>query len=233
VKITKPFYLGIYAVTQAEYEKVMGVNPSSFTEKPMDASAFNPPLRDVDITKDFKNRQANAKKVAGKDTGRHPVESVNWGEAKEFCRRLSATPAERAARRVYRLPTEAEWEYACRAGTTTRWYCGDDEAGLLDAAWFSQNAERITHPVGEKRPNAWGLYDMHGNVWQWCADRFSAEYYKQSPSSDPTGPIAGGDSVLRGGGCFDRASWCRSAFRRYYGRNYHIADFGFRVVVER
>ena len=102
--------------------------------------------------------------MAGKDTSRHPVETVNWDDAMEFCRKLSAMPAERAARRVYRLPTEAEWEYACRAGTTTRWYSGDDEAGLADVAWFNKNAGGMTHPVGEKKPNAWGLYDMHGNV---------------------------------------------------------------------
>ena len=113
---------------------------------------------------EVKSRLDDRKKVAGKDTSRHPVETVNWDEAMEFCRRLSAMPAERAARRVYRLPTEAEWEYACRAGTTTRWYCGDDEAGLVDVAWFNKNAGRMTHPVGEKKPNAWGLYDMHGNV---------------------------------------------------------------------
>jgi formylglycine-generating enzyme required for sulfatase activity len=84
----------------------------------------------------------------------------------EFCRRLSAMPAEQAARRSYRLPTEAEWEYACRAGTTTRWYSGNDEAGLLDCAWLAKNSGSMTHPVGQKRPNAWGLYDMLGSVFQ-------------------------------------------------------------------
>ena len=209
VKITKPFYLGMYQVTQAEYEKVMGVNPSAFTEKQMDASAFKPPL---DRKRD-RRAGGGRKKVAGKDTSRHPVETVSWDEAMEFCRRLSAMPAERAARRVYRLPTEAEWEYACRAGTTTRWYCGDDEAGLADVAWFNKNAGGMTHPVGEKKPNAWGLFDMHGNVWQWCSDWFSADYYKQSPPSDPTGPPAGSDRVVRGGNWNYIASYCRSAFR--------------------
>ena len=160
VKITKPFYLGMYQVTQGEYEKVMGVNPSAFTEKQW----MRPPS-----SRRFRKRRSStgwmsARRWLGKDTSRHPVETVNWDEAMEFCRKLSAMPAEQAARRVYRLPTEAEWEYACRAGTTTRWYCGDDEAGLADAAWFSKNSGGMTHPVGEKKPNAWGLYDMHGNV---------------------------------------------------------------------
>ena len=163
-----------------------------------------------------KSGEMDARRWLGKDTSRHPVETVNWDEAMEFCRRLSAMPAERAARRVYRLPTEAEWEYACRAGTTTRWYCGDDEAGLVDVAWFNKNAGGMTHPVGEKKPNAWGLYDMHGNVYQWCADWFSPDYYKQSPPSDPSGPPAGSVRVLRGGYWNNSPSSCRSAFRNHY-----------------
>jgi hypothetical protein len=131
------------AVTQAEYEQVMGVNPSAFTEKQMDVSAFKPPLSGEEV----KYRPSDRKKVAGKDTSRHPAETVSWEDAMEFCRGLSAMPAERTARRVYRLPSEAGWEYACRAGTTTRWYCGDDEAGLVEVAWFNKNAGGMTHPV--------------------------------------------------------------------------------------
>ena len=228
VKITRPFYLGMYTVTQAEYQKVMGVNPSGCTAQPMDASAFQPPLPEVEI----KCRQAYAKLVAGKDTSRYPVETVNWNEAMEFCHRLSALPAEQAARRVYRLPTEAEWEYACRAGTATRWYCGDDEASLLDAAWFARNNDGMTHPVGEKQPNAWGLCDMHGNVWQWCVDLFKTDYYKESPSNDPIGPAKGVVHTLRGGAAFERASMCRSAFRHCEIPNFHVRGFGFRVLAD-
>ena len=94
--------------------------------------------------------------MVGKDTSRHPVETVNWDEAMEFCRKLSAMPAERAARRVYRLPTEAEWEYACRAGTTTRWYCGDDEAGLVDVAWFDRELRRDDAPGGREEAERLG-----------------------------------------------------------------------------
>ena len=228
VKITKPFYLGTYPVTQGEYEKVMGVNPSAFTEKQMDVSAPEPPF-----DQGFKEqREKDAEKVAGKDTSRHPVETISWDDAMEFCRRLSAVPAERTARRVYRLPTEAEWEYACRAGTTSRWYCGDDEAGLFDAAWFGNNALGMTHPVGEKRPNAWGLYDMIGNLRQWCGDWYAKDYYGHSPPDDPVGPPAGDWRVLRGGSWLFGSSDNRSAYRFYFTPASRFANYGFRVAAD-
>jgi formylglycine-generating enzyme required for sulfatase activity len=227
VKITKPFYLAIYPVTQGEFEKVMDADPSAFTEKQMDASAFTPPLSEGEV----KSRLNVRKKLAGKETSRHPVETVHWLEAIEFCRRLSAIPAERAARRVYRLPTEAEWEYSARAGTTTRWCCGDDEADLQQFAWFNKNAGGMTHPVGEKKPNAWGLCDMHGNVYQWCADWFGADYYQHSPPSDPAGPAAGSDRVMRGGSWSFNSSDCRSAHRFGAARAHRTRNIGFRVVV--
>jgi formylglycine-generating enzyme required for sulfatase activity len=219
----------MYQVTQAEYEKMMGVNPSAFTEKQMDASAFKPPLSDAEV----KSRPVDRKTVVGKDTSRHPVETVSWDDAMEFCRRLSAMPAEQAARRVYRLPTEAEWEYACRAGTATRWYCGDDEVGLQECAWFNKNAGRMTHPVGQKRPNAWGLYDMQGNVSQWCADLHTKDYYQQSPSSDPAGPSAVSHHVVRGGNWGGGPSRCRSAFRLDGAPALRAQFDGFRVVASR
>ena len=132
VRITKPFYLGIYAVTQEHYERVMRANPSYFISP---------------------NR---------------PVQEVSWEDASEFCRRLSALPEEETAGHVYRLPTEAEWEYACRAGTTTRYSFSDSPESLGDYAWWAENSDRGTHPVGEKKPNAWRLHDMHGNVLE-CA----------------------------------------------------------------
>jgi formylglycine-generating enzyme required for sulfatase activity len=229
VKISKPFYLGMYHVTQGEYEKLMGVNPSAFTENQIDLSVFNPPLSETEV----KARLDGRKKVLGKDTSRHPVETVNWQGALEFCRRLSAMPAERAAGRVYRLPTEAEWEYACRAGTTTRWYCGDDEAALVEVAWFNRNGGQMTHPAGQKRPNAWGLYDMHGNAYQWCADWFSPDYYKQSPPSDPPGPLAGSARAMRGSDFHYQASFCHSAYRSARGPDCRYCNTGFRVVAER
>ena len=164
--------MALFLVTQGEYATVTGVNPSNFTSKQMDASSFLPPPEQPQLDE----KRVDLRKVAGKDTGRYPVEMVNWEEAQEFCRKLSALPAERAARRSYRLPTEAEWEYTCRAGTLTRWSCGDNAAVLKDNAWFRDNAGGATHPVGQKRPNAWNLCDMHGNVNQWCADWFAADY---------------------------------------------------------
>jgi formylglycine-generating enzyme required for sulfatase activity len=228
VKITRPFYLGMYQVTQVEYEKVMGVNPSAFTEHQMDLSGFSPPLSEeiASVRPDYRKR------ATGMNTSRHPVDSVSWDDATEFCRRLSAMPAERAAGRVYHLPTEAEWEYACRAGTTTRWYCGDDEAALREFTWLGEIAHGMTHPVGEKKPNAWGLYDMHGNVYQWCADRFSKDYYQQSPPSDPAGPRAGSARVMRGGTWLFPASRGRSASRVPYGAVLRNHAFGFRVVAD-
>jgi formylglycine-generating enzyme required for sulfatase activity len=236
VRITRPFYCGMYQVTQAEYEKVMGVNPSAFTSKPMAASAFQPPLP----ADDAKNRPRDSAKVAGSDTSRYPVETVSWDDAVEFCRKLSATPAEQAAKRVYRLPTEAKWEYACRAGTTTRWSCGDDEAGVADVAWFNNDrrgkiiAGGRPHPVGQKTANAWGLYDMHGNVWQWCADAFRERYYRESPPSDPVASNPTSTAhVLRGGAWRADPMYSRSAFRYCGSSPTRLGYIGFRVVVDR
>lgn len=178
VRITKPFYLGVTEVTQEQYERVMGVNPSS-----------------------FKGAQL-------------PVESVSWEDAMEFCRRLSALSSERSAGRVYRLPTEAEWEYACRAGSKTKWSFGDDESLLKEHAWYSDNSNKTTQPVGQKRPNAWGLHDMHGNVLEWCSDWWQRKY-SNATVTDPTGP--GPDSnrmkVFRSGQSYNLTKFTRSASR--------------------
>jgi len=227
VKISRPYYLGVYHVTQAEYERVMGVNPSSFCAKQMDASAFRPPLPD----RALKERPEDAMHVAGRDTSRHPVETVSWDDAAEFCRRLSGLPEERAAKRMYRLPTEAEWEYACRAGTNTRWWCGDDEAGLLECAWYTKNADRMTHPVGEKRASPWGLYDMHGQLWQWCMDWHDGDYYGQSPGLDPVGAPRGSNRVRRGGHWGYNAPYCRSAYRNHGASGLRLPILGLRACL--
>jgi formylglycine-generating enzyme required for sulfatase activity len=155
-----------------------------------------------------------------------PVESVTWLQAVEFCRKLSELPAEKEAGRVYRLPTEAEWEYACRAGTTSPWHCGE---GLAPAqANFSG---RNTQRVGSYPPNAWGLYDMHGNVREWCSDYYDGKYYLRGPAGDPQGPETGSHRVARGGSWRDSDVLCRSAYR--FNDAPVLADdhIGFRVVL--
>jgi formylglycine-generating enzyme required for sulfatase activity len=155
-----------------------------------------------------------------------PVEGVSWDDAVEFCKRLSAKEGKH-----YRLPTEAEWEYACRAGTTTMFYTGDKESDLADAGWYGKdkgNADKQTHPVAEKKPNAWGLYDMHGNVWEWCTDWFGE--YPAGDATDPVGPSTGTERVLRGGSWFTSPRGARAASRGKRSRR--EKDIGFRVCLD-
>jgi len=147
-----------------------------------------------------------------------PVVGVSWEDAVAFCGRLSDKEG-----RTYRLPTEAEWEYACRAWSTTKWSFGDDESALKEYAWYSAISNRTTHPVGEKKPNAWGLYDVHGNVWEWSSDWYGGYAY-------PTGPTAGSIRVFRGGGWLTDAGDCRSASRGGSAPGDRGRDLGFRVA---
>jgi formylglycine-generating enzyme required for sulfatase activity len=158
----------------------------------------------------------------------NPIESLTWTEATEFCRRLSELPPENKAGNRFRLPTEAEWEYACRAGSTTEFCFGDDEAGLDQYGWYNKNSGRATHPVGEKRANAWGLRDMHGNVMEWCQD-FYGEYPRKAVT-DPRGPESGDKRVLRGGGWFFVPMFLRSAHRDAYLPSARYVGLGFRLV---
>jgi len=208
VRITRPFYLGLYEVTQAEYQRVMGSNPSAFSAESKEAA-----------------------KVTGLDTSRHPVEMVSWKDAKAFCEKLSAMPEEQAAGRVYVLPTEAQWEYACRAGTTTKWSCGDDGGVLRDYAWYSTNAGGRTRGVGERKSNGFGLFDMHGNVWEWCADWLGGGYYAASPVDDPQGPASGSRRPLRGGSWRSTARHCRSADRNWNAPVNRYDYLGFRLAL--
>ena len=153
---------------------------------------------------------------------------VSWENAQEFCKRLSGKEGT-----TYRLPTEAEWEYACRAGTKTKYGFGDDESLLGEYAWYGDNAgnkagEEYVHRVGQKKPNPWGLYDMHGNVLEWCADWYDT--YSQDRTEDPTGPSMGLGRVLRGGSWGLTAWHCRSAHRTILGPSYRHGYLGFRVV---
>jgi formylglycine-generating enzyme required for sulfatase activity len=156
-------------------------------------------------------------------TDEHPVVNVSWNDAIAFCQWLSDKDG-----RKYVLPTEAQWEYACRAGTTTFWHCGQNEDELQEYAWFRENSDGKTHSVGQLLPNAFGLCDMHGNVREWCADRWSADYYRHSPVDDPSGLPTGPYRVHRGGSLEHQARYCRSAFRDDAGPDNSVFYLGFR-----
>jgi formylglycine-generating enzyme required for sulfatase activity len=170
-----------------------------------------------------------------KEGANYPATFVEWDDAVAFCKKLSEKEG-----KMYRLPTEAEWEYACRAGTKTTWSFGNDEKVLGQYAWCDKNAaeivsEKYAHQVGLKKPNAFGLYDMHGNVFEWCHDYYGEDYYKQSLAPDPTGPVTGSFRVLRGGSWVNITRNARSAYRNggdadfHFNRGYFV---GFRLVRE-
>ncbi len=192
VTLTRPFYMGKYTITQAQYEALMGTNPSIF------------------------------KNVQG------PVENVSWNDAAEYLKKLNTLLHDPAFNAI--LPTEAQWEYACRAGTQTRFNSGDRDSDLDAAGWFKNNSGGKTHPVGGKKANAFGLYDMHGNVKQWCQDWFGV--YFATPAIDPKGPANGVGRVLRGGSSFDFAWHCRSTCRSIiYPPDTRQLPFSFRIVI--
>ncbi len=162
----------------------------------------------------------------------HPAVFISWDDVQSFIRRLN----DAAGSEVYRLPTEAEWEYACRAGTATRWSFGDTKSDLRDYAWYFDNTwnERYGHAVGQKWPNPWGLYDMHGNVSEWVRDRYGSHYYNGgSPSVDPQGPNAGSERVIRGGNFDIFLQYVRSAYRAGYSPNNRSAAVGVRILMTR
>jgi sulfatase modifying factor 1 len=207
------FYIDVHEVTQAEYRKVMGKNPARWKG------------------------------------GRNPVEQIRWSDAAKYCNARSRRDGLECAYDLrtwrcdfrasgYRLPTEAEWEYAARAGTKGDYSFGDDPAQLGRYAWFRRNKTRGTHPVGTKSPNGWGLHDMYGNVWEWCSDFYDEQYYRRSPADDPTGPAKGKTRVLRGGGWNSARDECRSSYRYdedpgyadvCFGKDVH-GFYGFRCV---
>jgi formylglycine-generating enzyme required for sulfatase activity len=204
------FYMDTTEVTQQSYQSLMGTAPAKFQ---------------------------------GAD---RPVERVDWYRVVQYCNMRSLREGLKPCYDLrtlkcdfeadgYRLPTEAEWEYACRAGSTARYAFGDDASKLGDAGWFKANAAGATHPVKQKVPNAWGLHDMHGSVWEWCNDFYAEGYSPGGEARDPRGPAAGDQCVLRGGSWFSGAESCRSASRR--GETPRFADacfgsdtYGFRCV---
>ncbi len=191
VTLSQPFYLGKFEVTQAQWQRVMGDNPSHFK---------------------------------GPD---RPVENVSWEDGQIFLAKLHA-----ATGRNFALPTEAQWEYACRAGSKTEFCFGDDEAKLVDYGWFATNSELATHPVGKLKPNAWGLHDMHGNVYEWCADWYSEGSYPEGDAVDPVGPATGKRRTLRGGGWIFVGENLRCSDRGFSPPDYRASEYGLRCVME-
>jgi formylglycine-generating enzyme required for sulfatase activity len=222
VRITKPFYLGQYPVTLGEF--LAFYHDANYKlEMERDGKEDFGKLDNGELGKSTNFRPWAP--GGWKPEMDHPVVWVTWNDAAAFCEWLSKKEG-----KTYRLPTEAQWEYACRAGTTTRYCFGDSESELGDYAWYLKNLEGWgTKAVGGKRPNRWGLYDMHGNVWQWCSDWYDGDYYANSPVEDPKGPDTGSYRVYRGGSWINDAGDCRSAYRDY-GRPVSRHDYlGFRV----
>lgn len=209
ITLTKPFWIGKYEVTQEQYEKVMGKNPSTC-------------------------------KKSGKTA---PVECVSWTEANEFCKKLTDMERKNLPEGYqFRLPTEAEWEYCCRAGTETKYYFGDSGDDLYKYGNYKDNSSDLddkdkdhddgfeqTSPVGYFKPNPWGIYDTHGNVWEWCFDWYAN--YPGKSVSDPTGPEDGGKRVLRGGSWYATVEDCQSGFRHSNSPDYRFYGIGFRLVL--
>ena len=202
--VVAPFLTDRHLVTQEQFQKVMGTNPSRWKGE------------------------------------KNPVEQLRWSDAVKFCNKRSELEGLQPCYDLktlqcnfdangYRLPTEAEWEYACRAGTTTAYFFGDNPAKLGDYAWFEKNSGGHPRPVGQKQRNPWGLYDVIGNVWEWCNDFYQVDYYKQSPRENPRGPKEGQNKVLRGGAWRFSAENCRSGYRYNESPGYSDVCFGYDI----
>ncbi|MCE9530934.1 MAG: formylglycine-generating enzyme family protein [Planctomycetes bacterium] len=239
VVLTRPFRIGATEVTRGQFRQF--VEAAKYVTETERFGGGNSALT---AEKDPKKKAATWQEPGYKATDAMPVTQITLGDMLAFCNWLSEkerlTPCYRqekdAWKRIetatgYRLPTEAEWEYACRAGTDTQYSFGDDSNDLKDYAWFNKNADRIgAGEVGTKRPNAWGLFDMHGNAWERCQDWHDAQWYAKSPAENPQGPETGSRTVVRGGGWHYFALHCRSAYRNNYALNARTANTGFRVV---
>jgi formylglycine-generating enzyme required for sulfatase activity len=193
VRISKPFYLGKYEVSQSQWQTVMASNPSHV-----------------------------------QDDSAQPVDSVSWADITRFLDKLNDEPSREGL--DFYLPTEAQWEYACRAGTTTFWHCGNSGAELQEYAWFGMNSSGKPHPVGQLLPNEFGLYDMHGNVFEWCSDWMAFDGNAHSPTDDPGGSPTGSLRANRGGSWKYNAAICRSALRGSDLPDKSFDDLGFRVA---
>ena len=233
VRITKPFHMGATEVTKGQFARfVTETGYRTEAEKGEWAYGFTRSGRE-------RRKEFNWRNVGFAQGDDEPVVSVSWNDAQAFCRWLSGKGEGQA-----RLPTEAQWEYACRAGTRTRFSFGDSGSELYRHGNYADKSTAFswsdkTHddrhgraaPVGSFAPNAWGLYDMHGNVWEWCSDRYGKDYYDTGAREDPEGPATGTARMLRGGSWLDAPRRCRSAFRYWFVPTYALAVNGFRVVV--
>ncbi len=200
----RSFFIDQNLVTQDQYQKIMGENPSRWK------------------------------------AGENPVEQVRWSDAVRYCNKRSELEGLKPCYDLttwkcdftangYRLPTEAEWEYACRAGTTTAYYFGENPTKIGDYAWFDRNSGGHPRPVGQKKPNAWGLHDMAGNLWEWCNDFYEVDYYTKSPKQDPKGPDDGKTKVVRGGAWRFGADNCRAGYRYNESPGYADVCFGYDI----
>ncbi len=189
VTLTHAYYLGKHEVTQEQWTKLMGDNPSHFKGATL------------------------------------PVDTVSWNDCQHFLSRLREKTG-----RACSLPTEAQWEYACRAGTTTKWNFGDTDAAVAEHAWTESNSGGTTHPVGQKKPNAWGLHDLQGNLGEWCADWY-ANPYPKGDATDPLGPATGPSRVVRGGAWGDHPNNARPAYRNCNGSDGAHDGIGFRCML--
>jgi formylglycine-generating enzyme required for sulfatase activity len=254
VRITRPFYLGATEVTVGQFRKVVE-STGLRTEAETDGKGgfgWNEATAKFDQDPHYTWRNPGFSQ-----SDEHPVVNVSWNDAIEFCNKLSEleglkpyyqfSGGARSGGDGYRLPTEAEWEYACRAGTTTRYQNGDDPETLTQVGNFADGTARTkystwthaksaqdgyvyTAPVGRFRPNRFGLYDMHGNVWEWCWDWYAKNYYGQSPDADPLGPSQAAVRVNRGGAWFGNPRSGRTAYRNWNSPGYRLFNLGFRVV---
>jgi formylglycine-generating enzyme required for sulfatase activity len=244
VRITRPYYIGLYEVTRGEFRKFVE-DTSYLTDAEKDGNGGLGYTGKKDEALPFENRPNFTWRdwgVAQSDDV--PVQNVSHNDAVAFCDWLSKKDGKQ-----YRLPTEAEWEYACRAGTTSLYYSGDDPEDLTkignvadgaalekfplwDFTVYSSDGWPFTAPVGKFRPNNFGVYDMTGNVWEWCADWYDEKYYANSPVSDPQGPSTGSSRVLRGGGWRNASAWCASAHREAEPPATRSCFRGFRVAAD-
>jgi formylglycine-generating enzyme required for sulfatase activity len=251
VRITKPFYIGAYEVTLGQFRAFVDATNYKTDAEKDDKGGWGYTGNDA---KPFRQNPRYTWRSTGfEQSDRHPAVNISWNDAIAFTQWLSKKESKK-----YRLPTEAEWEYACRAGASTRFFHGNDDAGIarfgnvsdqattrkfaewlkvdeVDRAKFGDpkhnDGHVFTAPVGSFLPNAFGLYDMHGNVWEWCSDWDAKDYYQSSPVDDPPGPTSGTSRIRRGGSWLHAADFARSARRRRYlpeGRN---SPIGFRVAL--